>query len=287
MFSVKPKLLSERYKLIYWIRVWQKRSYRWCLQKIFAFKYAKNTVSNKLHNRYSKHRSKLIKDYGESDPRYMQWQYNKVTNLNIAIKKINLCVIHPGEIFSFWNVVGRPTSQKGYLEGMELSRGKARAGIGGGLCQLSNLLNWMAWHTPLTIKERSLHSFDPFPDKGRVLPFGSGAALFWNYVDWQVENTTSDTFQIVVWIDGDSLKGEIRSSGVPVYAYRLHEKNHGFIKKDDIWYRHNEIWRTCYLRGKNGQSQQFVEETCLVKNFSRVCYEPTNASSVYPISTGL
>ncbi|MDP3641159.1 MAG: VanW family protein [Alphaproteobacteria bacterium] len=75
-----------------------------------------------------------------NDSRERLWQTNKITNLKIAALQINGLLIKPGETFSFCKTVGRPTKKKGYLEGMELSRGKAQPGIGGGVCQLSNLL---------------------------------------------------------------------------------------------------------------------------------------------------
>ena len=50
--------------------------------------------------------------------------------------------------------------------------------MGGGLCQLANLLYWMALHTPLAVVERHHHSFDPFPDENRTLPSGRAAVSF-------------------------------------------------------------------------------------------------------------
>jgi vancomycin resistance protein VanW len=70
---------------------------------------------------------------------------------------------------------------------MELYFGEARLGIGGGLCQIANLLKWLAIHSPLTVTERHHHSFEPFLDDRRVLPFGSGATIFYNYGDFQVK----------------------------------------------------------------------------------------------------
>jgi vancomycin resistance protein VanW len=227
----------------------------------------------KLPYRYARHSSKLIRNYGE-DPRHTQWQLNKIKNLSLAIPHIHNYIIPPGNVFSFCKCVGRPTLKKGYLEGMELSRGEAKGGIGGGLCQLSNLINWLAWHTPLQVVERSHHSFDPFPDSSRVLPFGSGAAIFWNYVDLQILNPTEDPFQISLWIDGDSLKGEIRCAHKPKYEYHVFEKNHYFTKRNNQWFRSNEIWRTIYKKGIDGKPQSQIGEEFLVKNFSRVCYEP-------------
>lgn len=180
-------------------------------------------------------------------------------------------------VFTPWHMIGRPTAQKGFSEGMELSRGKARAGIGGGICQLSNLLNWMAWHTPLTVVERSLHSYDPFPDQGRILPFGSGAAVFWNYVDWQVANYTPYTFQLNIFIADGALKGEILCSEAPKQTFSVFEKNHFFERRNHCWYRSNEIWVSVSEKGRNGKSPKHLYDKCLVKNWSKVCYEPDSA----------
>lgn len=127
-----------------------------------------------------KHQSLLRRKLGNSNP---QLQENKITNLKIATSKIDGVIIKPGETFSFWKLVGRTTKSKGYIEGMQLKMREVKTGIGGGICQLANLLYWMALHTPLTVVERHHHSFDPFPDSGRTLPFGSGASVFYNYVD--------------------------------------------------------------------------------------------------------
>ena len=81
----------------------------------------------------------------------MKLQHNKITNLKLAIAKINGIIIQPGETFSVWKLVGRPTKQNGYLPGLTFSNGQLGEGIGGGLCQLGNLLYWMAIHTQLTV----------------------------------------------------------------------------------------------------------------------------------------
>jgi vancomycin resistance protein VanW len=93
---------------------------------------------------------------------------------------------------------------------MELSFGEAKSVTGGGLCQSSNLMDWLALHSPLTINENHHHSFDPFPDDGRVLPFGSGATVFYNYWDFLLTNNTSWTFQINLCLTDKLLEGEIR-----------------------------------------------------------------------------
>ena len=203
----------------------------------------------------------------------MQLQINKVTNLKIAVKNIDGVLICPGETFSFCKLVGRPSKNKGYLPGMELSFGEARAGIGGGICQISNLIHWLVLHSPLSVTERYHHSFDPFPDDGRVLPFGSGATVFYNYLDYQFTNNTDHTFQINLWFSEKCLEGELRISSELEYSYHVFEKEHQFLKIDGHFYRKNEIWREKLLKFEGGR---VVDTELITKNFARVTYTPEN-----------
>ena len=177
------KLLSQRHPILYFLSVWLRRIRRYADWFFDNRKYVSKRTNEKLAFRVKKHQSVLLKKLGDSD---RQLQINKVTNLKIATNQIDGILIRPGETFSFCKLVGLPTKRKGYLLGMELTFGEARAGIGGGICQISNLIHWLVIHSPLTVKERYHHSFDPFPDDGRVLPFGSGATVFYNYRDYQL-----------------------------------------------------------------------------------------------------
>lgn len=70
----------------------------------------------------------------------MVYQRNKVTNLRLAVDRLDGLVLQPGGVFSYWKRIGRPTYRKGYLDGMILKGGRVCYGCGGGLCQLSNLI---------------------------------------------------------------------------------------------------------------------------------------------------
>ena len=262
------KLLSQRHPILYFLAVWYRRVLRYFQWHFDAKKYSTHFETNKLRFRVKKHQSVLLKKLGENN---QQLQLNKVTNLRIASQKINNIIILPGETFSFCKLVGLPTRKKGYLEGMELSFGKAQAGIGGGICQISNLIHWLVLHSPLTVTERHHHSFDPFPDDGRVLPFGSGATVFYNYLDYQFTNNTPYTFQINLWFTEKCLEGELRINQELDFAYHVFEKEHEFLKKGDTFYRKNEIWRTKYLKFKGGK---IIEEELITKNYARVSYTP-------------
>lgn len=200
----------------------------------------------------------------------MYLQENKVTNLRLASNCISGVVIKPGETFSIWQMVGRPTKAKGYLEGMTLSNGKVTKGVGGGLCQLGNLIYWMAIHTPLTVKKRWRHSYDVFPDVNRKIPFGSGATLSYNYIDLQLKNETNEDFQLSVWLNETHLKGAVYSNQAPEFAYQIEERNHRFVQQ---WWggytRHNEIWRI-----RTNLVRQIVEEELITENHAVMMYNP-------------
>jgi len=146
----------------------------------------------------------------------MWLQHNKVPNRKIAANKLNKRIVRPGETFSFWRFLGKPTKRKGYVDGMMLHYGQLKTGVGGGVCQLSNLIYWMTLHTPLTVTERHRHSYDVFPDSNRTQPFGSGATGAYNYLDLQIKNETNHPYQLVVYLTATHLVGEWRSDVPPI-----------------------------------------------------------------------
>jgi vancomycin resistance protein VanW len=257
--------ISELHPALYSFRVWQKAQARH-LRDLPQRRHFARTISDEtLPVVLKRHQSLLRRKLGDSDPRL---QENKVTNLEIARSTFDGILIKPGETFSFWSHVGNATVAKGYLEGMRLSQGEVKVGVGGGLCQLGNLLLWMAWHTPLVVTERHHHSFDPFPDEGRVLPFGSGASLFFPYLDLRFHNPTQLTFQLRVHLTDEHLKGLVASSEETPESYHLFEKNHRFLQQEGQNFRQNEIWR----RAVDRRSGETVREELLVANFAQVKY---------------
>lgn len=260
------KRLSEIHPVFYHTRIKQKRIFRQIADLPKIGKFASEQIADNLQFTCKKHQSLLRRKLGNSAP---ELQENKIQNLKIACPTVDGILIKPNQTFSFWRQLGEATAEKGYVEGMQLSCGEVVRGVGGGLCQLANLLYWMALHTPLEIAERHHHSFDPFPDENRTLPFGSGAGVFYNYIDLRFFNPTDTTFQIKLWVTENHLKGAIYSDKETQFSYHVFEKNHRFLQQDGKNYRENEIWRELIDR-KTGNR---VKEELLVKNFAEVKYE--------------
>lgn len=268
--KIFKKPLSQYHPLLYFAATRTRRAMRLWQWKTDGKNYATALSTTPLAHRVKKHQSLLIRKLGDSDPRL---QHNKITNLQIASQQISGIIIQPQQTFSFCQLVGLPTTKKGYLEGMELSFGEARSGIGGGICQIANLIHWLVLHSPLEVVQRSQHSFDPFPDQGRVLPFGSGAAIFYNYIDYQFYNPTEHPFQLNIWFTEKCIEGELRCSIDLGYVYHVFEQAHQFLKIGSDYYRKNEIWRHQKEKYKSGE---IISTECMTRNFAKVLYTPSH-----------
>lgn len=177
----------------------------------------------------------------------MELQKNKVVNLQLAAARLNGVVLRPGETFSYWRLIGKPSRKKGYREGMVLFLGRIGSDVGGGLCQLSNLIFWMTLHTPLTVMERYRHSHDVFPDSNRTQPFGSGATCAYPHRDLMIRNDTDQCFQLCVRVGETHLEGEWRAEVPQKVQYEILERNARMDQASWGGYiRHNELFRRVF-----------------------------------------
>jgi vancomycin resistance protein VanW len=231
--------------------------------------YRMNYDLNKEYYRFivARHQSVLRRQLGDSDPKL---QEQKIINIRQALKKLDGVIIEPGRIFSFWQIVGKPSYADGYVDGMLLANGKVVEGLGGGLCQLSNFLYWIFLHSPVETVERHHHALDTFKDSGRILPFGSGATIFYNFVDLKIKNISSHPLQLKLWLTNTHLKGQVRSPAKAANKYHVFELHHHFIKKGSTYFRYNQIHRETKLRGKVLDTQK------ITTNFAPVLYTVTN-----------
>lgn len=177
----------------------------------------------------------------------MELQKNKVVNLQLAAARLNGVVLRPGETFSYWRLIGKPSRKKGYREGMVLFLGRIGSDVGGGLCQLSNLIFWMTLHTPLTVVERYRHSHDVFPDSNRTQPFGSGATCAYPHRDLMIRNDTDQSYQLCVRVGETHLEGEWRAEASQKFQYEILERNARMDQASWGGYiRHNELFRRVF-----------------------------------------
>lgn len=261
----KRKALSSKYPFIRKPILSIKQTSR-TVQNLLDSKIRCHTAKDEFPMIVARHQSVLKRRLGDSD---MELQEQKIINLKQAIQHLNGLVIEPGHIFSLWKSIGKPTYDKGYVDGMLLAGGAVVPGLGGGLCQLSNFLYWIFLHTSMQTIERYHHSMDVFPDSGRTLPFGGGATILYNFIDLKLKNISNQPLQLKIWLTDNHLKGQILTTERIPEKYHIIEKNHCFVKRGDIYFRYNEILKECRVNGLLQSTEH------ITTNFAPVLYKVT------------
>lgn len=106
------------------------------------------------------------------------------TNIELATKSIDGTILMPGEIFSFNEVVGDRSKERGFQEAGTYVGNKVEPGIGGGICQVSSTLYRAAMRANLRSVERSNHSMAV----GYMEP-GLDATVSYGTLDYKFKNT--------------------------------------------------------------------------------------------------
>ncbi|UXR37981.1 YqeG family HAD IIIA-type phosphatase [Staphylococcus simulans] len=229
-------------------------------------KFSKEKEEALLPNVVSYNASNLIKTGRGIDP---VLQENKAYNIDLAASKIDKIVVHPGEEFSFWKLVGKINKQNGYRDGRVIINNKIQAGMGGGLCNLANSIHLLILHSPLTITEFHNHSDALAPDPGKRVPFATGTSISYNYVDYRFKNKTNQDVQLHLWCADKKLHAELRSEEIFPWEYRLVEEDHHFAKEGDKYYRISKI----YKETVDKQTSKVLKKELVLDNHSEVLFD--------------
>lgn len=227
--------------------------------------FASERSTAKLPNLVSAHQSTVIKRGPGIDP---VLQENKAVNIRLACDKLNGLIIHPGETFSFWRLVGNVSEKKGYKDGRVIEKNQIIPGMGGGLCNLANTINLLALHSPLTVTEFHKHSDALACDIDHRVPLSAGTSIFYNYVDYRFKNTTDQDVQLLVWVADGQLHGELRSARPFPHRYALSEDDHHFRREGGKYYRLSKIYKDTY------DGDQLIDHALIWDNHSEVMFPP-------------
>jgi len=261
------KLFCEYGPIAYKISIFKEARKKDIKDFLQGRKFAKKKSKENLKYIWKGHTKLLLRKLQGVD---MNLQKNKTKNLQLASKKIDGIIINPGEEFSFWNLVGDATKRKGYKEGLVISNNKMKTGIGGGLCQMANMIHWLVLHTPLEVTELHHHSDALFPDVKRREPFGTGTSISYKALDYRFKNTTQYPIQIRVWLDDTYLYGELRSTVELNKNYKIIEEDNHYAKDEKgVFYRNSKVYRIITDKETNEE----IAKELILNNHSKVMYD--------------
>ena len=143
----------------------------------------------------------------------------RAENLRLAAEAINGYVIEPGATFSFNEVVGDTTAERGYKEAPVLYSSGLGSSDGGGICQVSTALYIAAVKADLEIVERHPHSVP-----SDYAPIGLDATIVYGSRDLRIKNNTDFPITIYAKAVGQTvsvnLLGKPRDDGITIDALR-------------------------------------------------------------------
>ena len=143
----------------------------------------------------SKDLSKINGIIGSYSSSYGTSSEGRSANIDLSTKAINGVILMPGDTFSFNEVVGPRTVERGYKEAATYVGNKVEPGIGGGICQVSTALYRAVMHANIRSVERRNHSMSV----GYAKP-GLDATVSYGDIDYKFKNT----YDSPIYIEGNT-----------------------------------------------------------------------------------
>lgn len=158
---------------------------------------------------------------------------NKLDNIRLAGARIEPVIVLPGQMFSFWHIVGPPTRGRGFKRSRNIVGGQLSEAIGGGLCQVSGILYHLALLAGLDIDERHPHSVDIYREDERHTPLGADATVVYGYKDLRFCNNFSTPLQFRFDIDDERLVCHLMTNK-PLVARVLEFRRESFEGQEKV-----------------------------------------------------
>lgn len=136
--------------------------------------------------------------------------FQRFTNITLACEALNNTVVWPDEIFSFNDVVGPRTPERGYLPAPIILMGAQDIDYGGGVCQVASTAYNAMLDSGLGLIERHAHS-----KAVQYVPEGRDATVGYGYMDLRFINCFD--YPVIV-------KAGMHAGGLEVWIYGREQK---------------------------------------------------------------
>lgn len=215
---------------------------------------------------------------------YSQSPKNRKYNIQLALKSLNNVVVKAGEEFSFNQVVGARTEERGYKKALVIFKGSYVEGVGGGVCQVSSTL-YNAW---------LLAGLDAVSVKAHTLPAAyvdlSRDATVSEYIDMKLKNTADSDITIKTEYNDSKITIKILGKAKE-YEYRLISQKLETIPYDEDIIMIDEQGEDEYFIGKDGYVSRLI--ICIMKDGKIILkrelrkdyYKPQNSVKIIRKST--
>jgi len=134
----------------------------------------------------------LEKEIAKFSTKIMDEDNHRDNNMEISLSKLNGTIVKNGDTFSFNEIVGSPTPDKGYEKAGVFIEDQYKKDYGGGNCQVSTTLyNAVLKVDGLKVTERHEHTQEVY-----YVPLGKDAAVAYGEIDLKFQNHTGHDIKI-------------------------------------------------------------------------------------------
>jgi len=177
---------------------------------------------------------------------------NRKSNVFNAGRRIDGTIILPGETFSFNEVVGQRTREKGFLPAGAFIGGRVVDVIGGGICQTASTIYDALLHTHLEVIERHNHGM-----RVTYLLPGHDATVNWANPtkDLKFKNNTDFPVKIEVEAEGTQrIRVRLIGTNLDDSIIKIDLRNLVYIPKTSVTEETDDLYidQTSFLLGETG-----------------------------------
>lgn len=142
---------------------------------------------------------------------------NRSNNIQLATEAINGTILMPGDSFSFNDIVGERTRERGYKDAGVIIGDSVQSGLGGGICQVSSTLYNAMLRAGIKPTERRNHTLVL-----SYVPIGLDATVDWGNIDYKFTNTLSYPIYIEGYTENKNVYFNIYSNEeLSGYTYEI------------------------------------------------------------------
>lgn len=228
---------------------------------------------------------------------------NRTINIRLACEALDGAVVNPGEVFSFNDHLGQPTSGKGYKYAFVGTGVEEESVLGGGISQVASTLYYCALLSDLEISSRTNHDHPV-----SYIEYGLDADIQWGRRDLRLKNNTDYPITIHAEVSNSNvsvrilgtdqrdyyvkLESRIQNTYLPDKEYKdyPYDNDQGYKDGDVLQEGQNGYLVRTYLRKYDRRTNELISRDSLVDSrydttdeiIARVEAEPTTAPTTPP-----
>ena len=159
------------------------------------------TGENKLASQNKEDKPTSEVELSSFSTTYVSSSEGRKTNIKITCDTLNGTIVKSGDTFSFNDIVGQVSTDKGYMEADVIAHGEVIQDLGGGNCQVSSTL----YNVVLNVPEFEVVERHPHGKSVGYVEEDKDATVSYGTYDFKFKNNFPEDIKLYFTADGENL----------------------------------------------------------------------------------